>query len=59
MVKVFGKYGVQNKSAVCYRCLGHFTTPSTGKAVPILAIKACKGSGGIAPLILNLGTRRR
>jgi hypothetical protein len=27
------------------------------KVVPVYAIKALWGSGGIAPLILNLGTR--
>ena len=29
----------------------------TGKVYPVDAIRACWGSTGIAPLILNLGTR--
>jgi len=30
-----------------------------GKAVPIHAMKAYRGSGGIAPLMLNISTRLR
>jgi len=30
-----------------------------GTAVPVMTMKAYRGSRGIAPLILNLGTRRR
>ena len=29
-----------------------------GKIVPVRVMKACRGSGGIVPLILNFGTRR-
>ena len=30
-----------------------------GKVLPVRSMKACRGSRGIAPLILKLGTRRR
>jgi hypothetical protein len=36
-----------------------FFTLVEGKAVPVHAMKAYRGSSGIAPLVLNLGTRYR
>ena len=63
MVKVSGKYGAQNNSAVCCSLLqvpGYLQNTvkqAKDKAVLVLALKEYKGSGGISPLILILRIR--
>jgi hypothetical protein len=37
----------------------NFSKPKKGKAVHAHAMKAYRGSGGIAPVMLNIGTRSR
>ena len=59
MVKVSGKYGAKNNSVVCCRYLQNTLKQIKDKAVLVRALKECKESGGLSPLILNLRTRRR
>jgi len=40
-------------------CATHFYKGKKGKVDPVRSMKACRGSRGIPPLILDLGTRPR